>query len=158
MTEQTTTDTTTDETPQETPEQVQDTNAEQQAPEDTQDAPEDGKAGREAAKYRRQLRDTEAERDSLREQVQALQRAAVEQVAARQIAKPAALWTAGVELADVLGDDGAPDPAKIKAACAEASARLGLQRPLGNYVPNEGRNPHTGKARPGFADAFGPGH
>lgn len=129
--------------------------------EDTErDERDDSKAGREAAKYRRQLRDTEAERDELRSTVETLQRRMVEDAAKSQVSKPEALWAAGVELSSLLGDDGLPDELKIRAACKDASERLGLSRPTGgNYVPNEGKytgGPHLNADS--FADAFGPKH
>lgn len=46
---------------------------------------EDGKPGREAAKYRRQLREAEAERDALRERMRAEGHAAVDRAAAEHI-------------------------------------------------------------------------
>lgn len=128
----------------------------------TEDAPTedaDDKPGREAAKYRRQLRDTEAERDTLAASLDALQRRMVEQHAGKQISRPEALWAAGIELSDLLDKDGVPDPEKIRAACADASDKLGLTRPVGgNYVPGEGRvTRQPGYVNKGFAAAFAPG-
>lgn len=74
---------------------------------------------REAAKYRRQLRDTENERDTLRERVTGYERAEVERLVADRLADPADLWVAGTELDSLRGKDGAIAPEKVKAAVAE---------------------------------------
>ncbi|WP_051021155.1 hypothetical protein [Nocardia araoensis] len=68
---------------------------------------------REAAKYRRQLRTVETERDALRERVTAFEREQVERLAADRLADPADLWTGGVDLETLRGKDGAIDPAKV---------------------------------------------
>lgn len=96
----------------------------------------------EAAKWRKQLRETETERDTLRGTVEAMQRSAVEALASQQLEKPDALWKSGVELADMLGEDGLVDGEKVGAAVKSAIADLGLavKRP-GAYVPSEGRDP-----------------
>lgn len=138
-------------------EQAEAVEADQQTDQD-QDTDGADKAGREAAKYRRQLRDAEAQRDTLAGQVEALQRRMVEQAAAAQIQRPEALWAAGVELADLIGEDGVPDPEKVRGACRDAAERLGLSRPPGgNYVPNEGRS-MTQARTADFAAAFAPKH
>lgn len=91
---------------------------------------EDESAGKnggnaEAARYRRQLRDTEAERDALTAKVEAYQRAEIERLAG-ELAQPADLFTiAGVTVADLLGEDG-----EISAeAVAEKVAELLAERP-----------------------------
>ncbi len=79
-------------------------------------------ARREAASYRRRLRDAEGERDRLAEQVAGYQRREVEALAEQgpghgyeRMASGADLWTAGVLLADLLDEDGAVDPTKTHA-------------------------------------------
>lgn len=80
---------------------------------ETPDAPEPvenpaaAEAARQAKKYRQQLRATEAERDQLRAQVESFQRAEVERLAADRMADPADLWRAGINLGDLLTEDGA---------------------------------------------------
>lgn len=106
----------------------------------------------EAAKWRRQLREAEAERDGLRTRVEAMQRSEVERLAAGRLSKPESLWKAeGVTLADLLGEDGNVDPEKVEEAVTLAVDSLGLtQLPAhlqpavrGAHVPSEGR--HTGR-------------
>ncbi|MGV9540732.1 hypothetical protein ACWDSF_05345 [Nocardia beijingensis] len=77
------------------------------------DSGEQPNGNREAAKYRRQLRETETERDALRERVTAYERAEVERLAADRLADPSDLWTGGTDLEMLRGKDGAIDPAKV---------------------------------------------
>lgn len=109
--------------------------------EDQDDDAGDG-SGREAAKYRRRLRDAEAARDQLAEQVESLQRSEVERLATVDGLRPAALWASGVELADLLGDDGTVNAAKVSAAIEASRKQLGIPAPpVGPRVPKEGRSP-----------------
>lgn len=78
---------------------------------------ETGKASREAAKYRTQLRKAEAERDALATRLDGMQRAEVQRLAAGPggLADGADVW-AGLELADALDESGQVDPERVKAA------------------------------------------
>jgi hypothetical protein len=73
----------------------------------------DGNA--EAAKWRRQLRDTEAERDALRERLDATHRAQIEATAADAFHDPTDLWSA-TSLDQMRGEDGLIDPEKAEQA------------------------------------------
>jgi len=86
---------------------------------DGQEAPS---ADREAAKYRRRLREVEKERDKLAEQVTGHHRAAVERLAAEQMSTPGDLWLAGVDLADLIGDEGDVDDDKVADAVDQVLA------------------------------------
>ncbi len=111
-----------------TTEEPETTAPEEPTPEEQ--AEDGGKASREAATYRRRLRETETERDDLRTTVEALQRQEVERLAAAELAAPAALWRAeGVDLTTMLDDNGRVDPGKVTAAIADAKAALGLAGP-----------------------------
>lgn len=104
--------------------------------------PDDTGGNSEAAKYRRQLRDAEAQRDTLAAAVEALQRGVVEDLAARAgITKPASLWNAeNFTLAELLGDDNRPDVDKVAAAVKLAAESLGLRVRAGlPPAPNSGR-------------------
>lgn len=71
----------------------------------------------EAAKYRRQLRDTQAQLEALQHRIDQNNRQHIERIAAQHLAVPADLFDIGkTELADLLDDDGEPDPAKVEAA------------------------------------------
>lgn len=123
---------------------------------------EENRADREAAKYRRQLRDTEKERDTLASRLEALQRAEAERIAASKIDKGASLWASGVSLPDLLDADGNVDQDKVTAAAETAREALGLKAPLrGPMLPNVGRtpedNPNFKHARTTWADAIGRG-
>lgn len=121
------------------------------APEESE---ESGNA--EAAKYRKRLRDTEAERDRLAEQVTALQRQQVDARIAAKGVKPAAVW-AITNLPDVLGEDGAVDDDKVDAAIQTARDQLGIT-PIGkgNYVPGVGNMPSAPPKTDRWSEAFTP--
>lgn len=108
------------------------------------EGPEEGKAAREAAKYRRRLRDAEAERDDMAAQLDAARRSIAEGVAARHLAKPASLWLSGATPADVLDDNGGVDAEKVVALAQSVSADYGLSRPhVRPHSPREGTIPET---------------
>lgn len=90
------------------------------------DADRDGKAGKEAAKYRAQLRDVETERDTLRDRLAGFQRQSIDTLSAAAGIKPAALWASGVELASLVADDGTVNGEAVTAAIATAKDTLGL--------------------------------
>lgn len=144
MTEQATTDTTEHDTTQGEATDTTDTESDEQHSDDAEDS--DNRGGREAAKYRRRLRDTEGERDGLREQLDGMRRAEVERIAGAKINKPAALWAGGVQLADLLDDQGNIDAGKVDAAVTTACADLGLEQRRRNVVPSEGGNPSMGSS------------
>ena len=123
---------------------------------DLADENENG-GNREAAKYRRRLRETETERDQLAAQVENYRRAAVETLAAQTLSKPAALWAAGATVTELLDEAGQPDPEKVTEAARAAAETLGLQRAdlrRSNHVPGEGRNPSVTTRTPRFEDAL----
>lgn len=70
-------------------------------------------ARNEAAKYRRKLRDAEADRDQWRQRAETLQRAEAERRAAAKLADGADIWRDGATVADMLDDDGTIDAAKV---------------------------------------------
>ncbi len=91
----------------------------------------------EAKRYRLRLRQTEAERDELRQtntdlagRLETMQRAEVERVAADHLAAGDAVWLAGADLADMLDEAGQVDAAKVQQVCQTATAeRPYLGRP-----------------------------
>ena len=89
-------------------------------------AEDDGKPGREAARYRRQLREAETERDGLRTQLDALRRAEVDRLVTDAKLKPAAVWAAGIDLASLLAADGTVDPAKVAQAVTTTREVFGI--------------------------------
>jgi len=142
--------------PQETPapEQVQ------EASQETTDAPESAEAdnpGREAAKWRTRLRETEAERDTLREQLEAAHRQMVSDRVAERFADPEDFFMRGGQV--VLDDDGRLDLEAIDTKAGEILASAAhLSRPR-KPQPNpaqgasaSGKSPeHTG---PSWSDAL----
>lgn len=111
--------------------------ADQVADDQSDDQP-DEHPNREAAKWRRQLRVAEAERDELADKVAALQRQAIDQRAELAGIKPALLWAAGTELSDLTDDDGAVDVDRVAQAITAVQKEFGLEPTL--YVPSEGGN------------------
>lgn len=98
-------------------------------PESEDEPDESTKAGREAAKYRRRLRETEAERNALTERVDSLRRSVAEQIAATSgMSKPEALWIGDVAVEDMLDADGNVDRDRVLAACDDVAARFGIRR------------------------------
>lgn len=101
-------------------------------PEDSEGQEDDGPLAKQAAKYRRQARELQAERDDLagrlaaaQDTITGLYRAHAERLAADHGLKPEALW-ATVELDALLGDGGV-DPARVKTAAATAAQQLGVR-------------------------------
>lgn len=136
--------------------------AEDQAEEVTQPDPaeteDDGKPGREAARYRRQLREAEAERDELRGQVETLRRAQAEKLAQAQGLTAAALWSSGVSLEDLTAEDGTIDPASVTVAVKTAREAFGILPvttafAAGALPPIPPQDEHQA-----FERAFGPNH
>ena len=126
---------------------------EHEQPDDEQPA---DRPGREAAKYRRQLRETETALEAARETATAAQRALVEHLAqtAGRI-RPAALWASGADLADLLDDSGNVDPGKVAQAADVAARDLGLTR-TPRPDPTQGRVTDRPDASHGWAQAFAP--
>ena len=121
------------------------------------DTPDEGKDdGKEAAKYRRRLRETEKQRDALQEQVSALRRAAIDtDVQRTHRIKPEGFWATGITVDQLLDDDGNIDPAKVAANATDAVQRLGVQQQGRNVVPREGANPRP-RGGDRFTEAFSP--
>lgn len=108
---------------------------------DVEDQDHDG-GNREAAKYRRRLRDAEGERDTLRTRLETLQRTEAERLAAQHLAKGTALWAGGATLDDLLDDDGNLDAEKVTTRAQEVREQFGIAKPrTGLHVPGEGNNP-----------------
>lgn len=128
-------------------------------PAEIETADDDSKPGREAAKYRRQLREAEAERDELRTQLGALRRAEVDRLVTDAKLKPAAVWAAGTELGNLLAADGTVDPAKVAAAVAATRETLGISPvPAAPSAHGQGKvgEPVGMGAGQGWQDAFAP--
>lgn len=104
---------------------------------------------REAAKYRRQLREAEAARDALSTRLEGMQRAQVEAMV--DLAQPRALW-AVTELADLLDDDGNVDSEKVAAAMTRARDELGAS--TRDQPVFESPSTHRTNSAPPASEAF----
>lgn len=113
----------------------------------------DTRAG-EARKYRKRAQEAEAERDALRGQLDTLRTTVAERMSG--LAKPEALWAAGITLEDVLDDDGNVDETKVQAAVRTASERLGLARGPRPDPTQGARGTPTSSPLQSFTEAFGP--
>ena len=92
---------------------------------------------REAAKYRRRLRETETERDGLAERLAGYQRREAERIAGDTLSRGDDLWIATDDVSAVLDDTGAVDPDKVTAAVqAVLDGRPQLGRTHGRVRPN----------------------
>lgn len=148
-------DTTTDQTT-DTPEvAVDDTTEPSTVDTENVETPDTEPQSKREARYRTQLRETEAERDALTQRLEALQRSEVERLAAAKVDKPQAIWAAGTDLADLLDDAGNIDPDKVTEAAEKARTELGLAKPwAAPIVPLEGTGTHRGTARDPWKSAF----
>jgi hypothetical protein len=110
--------------------------AQTQPPETGDERDESGRyLSREAASYRRRLRETETERDSLRTRLEGYERAEVErQASAAGLQVPSDVWTFGASLETLRGEDGAIDHDAVSGLVSEiVKDRPGLQaRPTGD--------------------------
>lgn len=122
---------------------------------ETDETIEGAQPGREAAKYRTRLREAEAQREALTEQLDALRRHVIED--ASGLAKPQALWLAGVDVADLFTPEGRPDTEKLAEAVAKVSEELGLSmRPrTPKPDPSQGRYDEPPPVNR-WREAFGP--
>ncbi len=92
---------------------------------------DDGRGGNaEAARWRTRLRTTEAERDTIATRLEGFQRAEVERLAGDVLAQGGDLFAVGgIELEEVLTEDGTVDPAIVAMAVEQLVAtRPGLHR------------------------------
>lgn len=123
----------------------------QTQPPEAETEEEISKPGKEAARYRVRLRETEAERDQLRALVETFQRSDAERAVADILHRPAGLWAAGTRLADLLDDQGRVDPDKAVAAAKAALEQVGLapkrrRTPAPDPSQGRGSTPATGSA------------
>lgn len=91
-------------------------------------ADNDDNPNRREARYRTERNEARAERDALKEQVTGLQRHIVAGIASEEGMKAAALFASGVDVAELLGDDGMPDADKVKAAVTRVREAFGIPR------------------------------
>jgi hypothetical protein len=96
---------------------------------------------REAAGYRRRLRETETERDSLRAQLDRLQTVEVERLARTAgLSEPRDVWAFGASLESLRSDSGEIDPKTVEGLVADIlKSRPGLrQQPVGDLGAGRG--------------------
>ncbi len=139
-----------------TPDAVSDSDTEPENDPDDGDGETGKTANTEAAKYRRRLRDAQAELESVTAQLDAVQRQQVELLIAAKGVKPTAVWSV-TDVAALLGDDGAIDTEKVTAAVETAREKFGIsKRQKGNYVPGVGNQPSSPPKTDTWTNAFSP--
>jgi len=119
------------------------------------DAGDIAKARRQAANYRTQLREAQAERDQLRDSSTAQLRAFIDWRATTHpggAVDPALLDAAGMDVAQLVDDNGHLDMAAVDDFIAAAAQRFSVKRA---FTPNraQGISADPG-SRPSLADAF----
>lgn len=126
---------------------------------ETTDDADIGKARKDAAKYRTRLRETEAERDQLRDQLAAQRRAIVDWRAANRNSgsvDPALLDAAGINIDELLDvENGHLDMSAVDTFISATVERFNLAK---GFTPNRGQG-QSGGAQAGpasLADAFRP--
>ncbi|MCI1963292.1 MAG: hypothetical protein LKJ18_03970 [Ancrocorticia sp.] len=93
----------------------------------------DTSANTEAAKYRRKLREAEAERDQATMQRDALARSIAEGYLPANV--PARLfWEKNTNVTEILGKDGGVDKAKVEAAAKQLVDEYGLKPAAGRLI------------------------
>lgn len=121
------------------------------------DSDEDHAPNTEAARYRRQLREAQAERDGLAERLAGYQRSECEAAVADLLDVPTDLWDVGqADVNAFYGDDGTLNDAELRAAAGaivEQRPRLAKQ-PETPPTPNWGQV-SAGHAPPGSGPSWG---
>lgn len=134
---------------------------EQTSPEAATDPDENtsNRANKEAAKYRRQLRDTEAERDTLRTQLDAARWQLLEPTGKDEQISGEVMRKLGHTIDEFVRDDGGLDHDAYRATARALADELGLALPMGTYVPTEGAGKRNlaPNARQSFANALARG-
>lgn len=101
------------------------------------------------ARYRVERNEARAERDSLAQRVERMQRAEVERIASDALSHPADIFSlSGNAVADYLDDAGNIDPERVAAdVAAVLSERPGLRKAAAAFDPTQGtggRDPRSG--------------
>lgn len=127
---------------------------------DAQSESEGGNPSREAAKYRTRLRETEAERDALRQRLDHFQKGEVERVAADKLADPRDLWKNGAKLEELLDEHGNLDVGKVNQRIKDTLTSSphyakSARQPFRGGFASGATGAETGRP-PSFASAFGP--
>jgi hypothetical protein len=115
---------------------------------------DDTKSGSEAAKYRRRLRDTEAERDTLTGKLTEAREALLEAKLGKGRVKAEALKAAGHDVDSLIANNGSIDDAKLQFAIKDTMVRFGIAPTL--IIPGEGRSPESRGNTPSWSDALNP--
>lgn len=126
------------------------------SPETTDDTDDDaGKGNKEAAKWRTKLRAAEAERDELRDQITAQHRAIIDwrsTTAVRGAVDPQLLDAAGIDIAELLNDNGHLDMDLVDQFIDATATRFNVHRTV-KPNPQQGQ-PSATRATAGLVGMF----
>ncbi|MFN3003460.1 hypothetical protein ACK12G_09405 [Mycolicibacterium wolinskyi] len=123
------------------------------APDETEGDQDNG--NKEAAKWRRKLRDTEAERDTLRDQITAQHRAIIDwraSTAQSGAVDPQLLDAAGIDITALLDDNGHLDMTAVDQFIDQTAVKFRVQRTV-KPNPQQG-NPSAARPTGGLAGMF----
>lgn len=113
---------------------------------------EDTGPGREAAKWRRKLREVEAERDELVAQLDATRRAVVEGMLPAHEVTAELFWLAGTDPASLVDENGAVVAELVDARATEIAANFLVRSKIRN--PSQSGPVGDHPRRPRLSDAF----
>lgn len=119
--------------------EVEESSPDTEEPVDNSDDAEGGKVHREAAKYRTQLRETEATLETITGQRNQL----AQQVIEHQIGnlKPNVFWKLAGDVTDYINNDGTVNTSKVTKTAETISDDLGLK--TGPVIPGQEKRPGT---------------
>lgn len=133
--------------------EVQETEDTQQGGTPVEESDDKGKAHREAAKYRTQLRETETALDTMTGQRNNLATLVVESHLPGHV-PPRAFWKLADDVTSYITDDGTVDKHKVKAAADAIAEDLGL--PSGPVIPGQEKRPSNMNTGNQLHQAFEP--
>ena len=118
--------------------EVETPSSDTEEPVDNSDDTEGGKVHREAAKYRTQLRETEATLENITGQRNQLAQQVIENNLGNL--KPAVFWKLAGEVTDYINDDGTVNTAKVESTAERIADDLGITM-TGPIIPGQEKRP-----------------
>lgn len=118
----------------------------------------DGGANEEAKKYRLRLREVETERDGIASQLDSMRRQVIDRAVTdlpSSLSDPADLWRDGLDIADLLTEDGSVDLESVSTAVATViEQHPGWSTPGPSGLPGGGSSGSVGEDSATWADVL----